>query len=596
MSVSLRVRLFAGHVLVVAAALTLMTVLAVRQQFGWVVGRTDEALERAARHMATELPPQDDWEAAAARMGATLGYRVTFIDRTGRVLGDTEVPPGRLSEVENHAARPEVSQALAGRTGRALRHSRTTGVDLVYVAVPAPPGRGVAVVRLSEPLVMIRALDNALLRISLAAAALALLLSVPLVLWVAGREAARIRELEAVARRLGSGDPTARAREQPADELGQLGRAVNRMAGESRSRLEALGRERDERERILAHLRDGVALVDGAGRVIRMNRSCADLLGVALPAEAGVPFAEFVRSAELDALLKSARGEDRAREADVRLWTPGQWLLHAMAAPLPGAGEGAVLLVLHDLTEAERLNQVRQDFVANVSHELRTPLTSLRGYAETLLEGGLEDPENRERFVRVIRDQAVRLEAIAEDLLTLAGLERPEARLDLQRFDLREAAARQVAALRPRAAAAGLDLALEPGPELRVNADRRLVEQLLANLLDNAVKFTERGRVRVRIGESATRVWCEVEDTGCGIPEADQPRVFERFYRVDKARSRERGGTGLGLSIVKHIATLHGGEVSLRSRATEGSTFRVEIPREPAGGAGPNARSHRAAG
>jgi len=180
----------------------------------------------------------------------------------------------------------------------------------------------------------------------------------------------------------------------------------------------------------------------------------------------------------------------------------------------------------------------------------------------------------------VIRDQAVRLEAIAEDLLTLADLERPGARLRLERFDLREAIARQIAAVRPRAAKAGLELAAEPGEALPVEADRRLVEQLLANLLDNAVKYTERGSVRVRAGTAGERAWCEVEDTGSGIPEADQARVFERFYRVDKARSREQGGTGLGLAIVKHIAALHGGEVSLRSAPGAGSTFRFELPRE----------------
>ena len=587
MNASFRLRLFAGQALVAAGALVLMALLAGRQQRIWVAARTGEALERAARHVAAGLPRAGDWEALAGSLGGTLGYRVTLIDRTGRVLGDSEVPPDRLAAVENHASRPEVRAALGGQAGRALRHSRTIGEDLVYAAVPVPPGCPVAVVRLAEPLVVLKALDASLFRISLASAALALVLSIPLVFWVAGRQTARIRELEAVARQIGSGDAPPRAREQPADELGRLGRAINEMAAESRVRLDALARDRDERERILAHLRDGVALVDGEGRVIRMNRSCAELLGAPMPAEAGTPFPEFVRAAELDSLLQSAREEERTLEAEVRLWTPGQRFVHATATPLAGSEPGAVLLVLHDRTEEERVDRLRQDFVANVSHELRTPLTSLRGYAETLLDGGLDDPENRERFVRVIRDQAVRLEAVAEDLLTLAGLERPGARPELEPVDLREAAARQVASFRPRAAQAGLELVLEPGPEVRLVGERRLLDQLLANLLDNALKYTESGGIHVRVGEAGQRVWCEVEDTGCGIPEEDQGRVFERFYRVDKARSRERGGTGLGLSIVKHIAVLHGGEVSLRSRAGEGSRFRFELPRDPRGEVAP---------
>ncbi len=583
MSASLRLRLFMGQALVVVVALALMALLAARQQRAWVVERTAESLERAADRVRHELPAEADWEALAERTGTALGYRVTLIDRAGRVLGDTEVPPARLGAVENHAGRPEVRAALAGRVGRALRHSHTLGEDLEYLAIPALPGSRVAVVRLAEPLVVLRELDASLLRISLAAAALALLLSVPLGLWVTGRQARRIRELAAVARRLGAGASRVRAREQPDDELGRLGRAMNEMAAEGRARLDALERDRDEREQILAHLRDGVALLDGEGRVIRMNRSCAALLGAPLPAEPGTPYAEYVRSPELDDLVRAARWEERTVEKELRLWTPGQRLVHATATPLAAAGEGALLLVLHDLTEAEALNRIRQDFVANVSHELRTPLTSMRGYAETLLDGGLDDPENREAFVRVIRDQAVRLEAIAEDLLTLAGLERPGAKLNLERLDLRELVAAQVAAFRPRADQQGLFLALDPGEAVRVTADRGLLEQLLANLLDNALKYTERGGVRVRLGEAGPRVWGEVEDTGSGIPETDLPRIFERFYRVDKARSREKGGTGLGLSIVKHIAALHGGEVSVRSRLGTGSTFRFELPREPAG-------------
>jgi two-component system phosphate regulon sensor histidine kinase PhoR len=237
-----------------------------------------------------------------------------------------------------------------------------------------------------------------------------------------------------------------------------------------------------------------------------------------------------------------------------------------------------VLLVLHDLTEAERVNQIRQDFVANVSHELRTPLTSLRGYAETLLDGALDDAEHRVQFVRVIRDQAVRLEALARDLLSLAELERPGARPRLEAVDLRDLVERQIGVFRPRAEKAGLSLTLAPGPDATVSADRLMLEQVLANLLDNAVKYTERGGVTVDLGVAAGRVFCDVEDTGPGIPEDDQPRIFERFYRVDKARSREKGGTGLGLSIVKHIVTLHGGEVSVRSRPGGGSVLRFEIP------------------
>jgi two-component system phosphate regulon sensor histidine kinase PhoR len=237
-----------------------------------------------------------------------------------------------------------------------------------------------------------------------------------------------------------------------------------------------------------------------------------------------------------------------------------------------------VLLVLHDLSESDALQRMRQDFVANVSHELKTPLTSIRGYAETLLEGGLEDPEHRESFVRVMRDGAVRMQALVEDLLTLAELERPDTMLRRETIDLRALAGEKVAEAAEAAAKNGLVLTLEPSPLVVVHGDRRRLGQALGNLIDNAVKYTEAGRVTVAVGAGDDSAWCEVRDTGPGIPAEDLPRIFERFYRVDKARSREKGGTGLGLSIVKHAIALHDGEVSVESRVGHGTSFRFEIP------------------
>jgi two-component system phosphate regulon sensor histidine kinase PhoR len=302
------------------------------------------------------------------------------------------------------------------------------------------------------------------------------------------------------------------------------------------------------------------------------------LLDAPRPAPPGTPFQEFARVPELEELLRRARGERASVEAEIRLWLPHQRLVRATATPLGRAEASALLLVVHDLSEAETLNRVRQDFVANVSHELRTPLTSLRGYADTLLGGGLDDAANRERFVEIIRDQTVRLQALVEDLLSLAALERPGLHLRAERFDLRELLEAQVSACRGRAEAARLKLELEEGAPIPVQADRSRIEQVVANLLDNALKYTDQGSVRLRAGNGGGVAWCEVEDTGSGIPAEDLPRVFERFYRVDKARSREKGGTGLGLSIVKHIVTLHGGRIGVESTIGRGSRFRFEIP------------------
>jgi len=587
-TLTLRGRLFIAHALVLLAALAAMLVIVAREERGWLIDHQRATLEREARWLAATLPhdpdaARGDWTAAAGRAGEALGARVTLIAGDGRVLGDSRVPAGRLGAVENHAARTEVRAALGGAAGHALRRSETLAEEQVYVAVPAGEGP-VAVVRLAEPLTLIAALRASLMGLTLLAALLTLLGSLVLVYWLTARQVKRVRELEAAAARIAAGDPGAHALEQPGDELGRLARAINRMAEESRGRLAALERQRDERERILAHLSDGVVLLDAAGRVLHCNVSLATILGLPLPAAPGTPFPEYARAPELDDLVRAARESNEPRETDLRQWTPRMRLVRATASSLGGGSPAPVLLVVRDLTEMEALSRVRQDFVANVSHELRTPLTSLRGYAETLLDGGLEDVEHREGFVQIIREQAVRLEALVADLLSLAELERPGAQLRAVDFDLRELVERHLAGQRMRAERAGLALTLAPGEPLPLTADLARVEQVVANLLDNALKYTERGGVTVSLGGDGARVWCEVADTGPGIPGEDQPRIFERFYRVDKARSRDKGGTGLGLSIVKHIASLHGGEVSVESAVGEGSRFRFWLPRRPGAG------------
>jgi two-component system phosphate regulon sensor histidine kinase PhoR len=409
-----------------------------------------------------------------------------------------------------------------------------------------------------------------------------LLASFLVLAYVSGRFARRLRRLQRVARGIGQGEAAARAAEAPDDDLGQLGRALNEMHAELDARLEALRRERDDRELILAHMSDGVALIDGTDHVVHVNHRFAELLDAPLRPGPGTPFTAFTRVPELAELAAAARSTGRTVERELRPWTTRTRSARATATPLGSATPSPVLLVLQDLSESEALQRMRQDFVANVSHELRTPLTSLRGYAETLLEGGLDDAEHRESFVRVMRDQAVRLQALVEDLLSLSEMERPDATLRREPLDLHALAAEQVAQVREAATRAGLGVALEGASPVRVFADRVRLTQALANLVDNAVKYTERGSVTVVVGEAGGRAWCEVRDTGPGIPPEDLPRVFERFYRVDKARSRERGGTGLGLAIVKHAVALHEGTVTVGSRVGEGTTFRFEIPAAPA--------------
>jgi two-component system phosphate regulon sensor histidine kinase PhoR len=577
MKLSLRARLLVVPAVVVAGAVTLATLLEHSAQRRWLIAHESDQLLRVTREAArTASPSGGNWQAFADSLDARFARRATIITADGTVLADSRAI---ARQMENHAGREEVRAAMAGRVGFGVRRSATIGEEFLYCALPLePPRGGASVLRLAEPLVVVGRLGDSLTRVSTTSAALALLASVLVLAWVSGRFARRLQRLQGVARRIGEGDTEVRARETPNDDLGQMGRALNEMRGQLETRLTALQRERDDRERILAHMSDGVALLDGADRVVHVNHRFAELLDTAWRPEPGMPFASFVRIPELIELLAESRRGGRTLDRDLKPWATRAGSARATVTPLGGPRPEPVLIVLHDLSESEAVQRMRQDFVANVSHELRTPLTTLRGYAETLLEGALEDVDHREEFVKSIREGTVRLQALVEDLLALAELERPDATLRREPLDLRALAAEHVEHVRGAAERAGLELVLEPGPPVTLNADRVRLSQVLANLLENAVKYTEHGSVRVVLGATNGRAWCEVRDTGPGIPARDVPRVFERFYRVDKARSRAQGGTGLGLSIVKHALALHGGEVSVVSRLGEGTMFRFEVP------------------
>ncbi len=403
MNLSLRARLFLSHALVVALAFAVAGALLLRSARQWVIETRSADLLRSARVAADALARSPDaWgadrPAAAAALGRVLESRVTLIAADGRVVGDSDVERDRLASLENHGTRPEVVAARRTGHGFAVRRSATLHRWLLYVAVPASTP-DVAIVRVAQPVEIVSALAGALVVHALPGALIALLAGTALILVITRRHAARLAGLHAAALRLAGDESGTPALESPPDELGELGRAINHMAAEGRDRQNALRRERDERERILAEMSDGVALIGGDGRILRSNHSLAQLLDEPRPADPGTPFTDFVRQPELHELVMRARGGRAAIEADVRLWTPRSRLLHASAAALGSDPGAAVLLVLRDLTEMESVSRMRQEFVANVSHELRTPLTTIRGYAETLLDGALDDVEHRREFV-----------------------------------------------------------------------------------------------------------------------------------------------------------------------------------------------------
>ncbi len=520
-------------------------------------------------------------DALADRLGRDLGLRVTIIDASGKVLGDTDLDGEALLSVENHADRPEVIEAMRAGTGRAVRYSRTLTENMLYVASridPDDPSRGI--VRLAVPLTDVKKAQEEIRGPILVAALLSVVLAAGIG-WVVARGPAR--RLEAMARAasdFAGGRTAVRAEAGGDDEVAVLARSLNRMADELQERLVLLERERSQLRTVLEGMVEGVVLTDPTGRILLANDAFRRIFNAQLPVEGRRPL-ETARVPALQEAIESALEADEPVTREIALGGAQDKVIQASLASIRESGEtvGAVA-VFHDVSELKRLERVRREFVANVSHELRTPLTAIKGYAETLRDGGLHDSETAAEFVRVIHRHAERLRALIEDLLDLAAVEQGEARIDLAPVALRDVATQAEAVARPAAAGKRHTLTLDvPGDLPRVLADRDRLGQVLINLLDNAVKFTpEGGRIEVSARPSSGRVVVSVKDNGVGIPPEDIGRIFERFYRVGRSRDRREGGTGLGLAIAKHLTQAMGGTIEVESRPGSGTTFRVSLP------------------
>lgn len=586
-------RLFGGFVLAFALGLTIIGGRAKVLEDREFELRQSEWAGRELQLAAAALPPvtlthshRHELDAWCDRMGRASGVRLTLIATDGTLLGDSAIPEDSLALAENHRDRPEVKQALAQGRGWAHRISHTLHEPLWYAAIPVgKAGAPGPVLRLSVRASLVTAERRAQTQLLLFALAV-VLASASLISLGAGRLlSVRLRSVLDAAQRMGEGELGARAPETPDDEIGRTGRALNRMGARLEQRLDEVREERDQRETILTHMAEGVALVDSQGRVVQANMGLARILGLPRPPASGKLFLEEVRQPALASLLERARAGSGPLSEEITFYMPEQRVVEATVVQLGTAGQpSAQLLVVHDLSRVKQLERVRQEFVANVSHELKTPLTLIRGSAETLLDGGLDDARNRRDFVEKIDRHAVRLQAIVDDLLQLARLEQSGVRVDRRDLNLCIVARNVAGAHEQAAARKGLGLVLDLPPEGAFAAgDPELLERALSNLVDNAVKYTAAGELRMRVGHGDGRAWCEVSDTGPGIPPESLGRIFERFYRVDQGRSRELGGTGLGLSIVRHSVELMGGNVTVRSELGAGTTFRIELESAPGG-------------
>ena len=523
-------------------------------------------------------------DSVADRVGEDLGVRVTIIDLEGTVLGDSELDDKALLDVENHFYRPEIQQARQNGFGVSRRFSNTIGKDMLYVAIPYGGEKTRGVIRLSIPLKEVELISNRLKKTLIISLCIAFLFAILISFLVSIFISRPIREMAWVAQGIGRGDFSRRVVVSSRDELGNLAEAFNHMSEQIKLRIDEVLRNKSRLEAVLLSMFEGVVVVDSHSTIILMNQTLRDLLYIRED-PVGKRLLEAIRNVEIqeivDNTLKLERGVT-SREISLVFPQEKVLLVHGTPVIRENTVEGGVF-VFHDITELRKLEKIRQDFVANVSHELRTPISSIKGYAETLLEGALDEKKTARDFLEIIHLDANRLAQLIDDLLDLSKIESGKLPLELKPCSIKsiveKVLARLKKAIKDRSIVVHKDI---PGDIPDVFADEVGIIQVLFNLIDNAIKYNqERGEITIRARSKDAFVQVDISDTGVGIPEKDLPRIYERFYRVDKARSRELGGTGLGLSIVKHIVHAHQGEVSVQSIVGQGSTFTITLPAAP---------------
>jgi two-component system phosphate regulon sensor histidine kinase PhoR len=515
----------------------------------------------------------------ADRIGSLISARVTFVAADGRVLGDSAETLEAVAAMENHANRPEIAAAAQTGVARAERRSGTLGIDMLYVAVPVRRG-DIAFVRVALPLSDIRQQLGIILTATLVALAIALAGSGGLAYLMTRRLGRRVATIAEEARRYRRGDLTPSSLDFGDDELGTVARALDESVQDLSARIGDLARDRGRMGAILAGMIEGVIVVDPQGRLQIVNEAAEQMLkldGLAI----GRHYVETIRHPAIADLVGAALRGQTSESVQLSPPRDATRTLTARAAPVArdqASASHGVILVLHDITNLRRADQIRRDFVANVSHELRTPLTAIRGYVEALSDGGT-DPDETRHFLNVILRHALRMERLVKDLLRLARLDAGQETLELVSCDTRSLIQLVVTDATPSLEERGqrIEIAIHPGAET-LRGDPAKLHDVIRNLVANACSYAPEGTsIAIEAKPVEQGIAVSVSDQGPGIPEEDLSRVFERFYRVDKSRARDPGGTGLGLAIVRHLVELHGGRVKVENRPEGGARFTIEL-------------------
>jgi two-component system, OmpR family, phosphate regulon sensor histidine kinase PhoR len=575
-------QIYPPYLAIMLAAIVWVGVLGYRHVRSVYLREVSARLESTAALVRQQMAPggvwrpRDELDAMCLRLGKVTDVQLAVAFSDGRVVGDTRGAPG--------AADPEVVAALGGRIGRAVRYSPALGVRLLYLGYPVvADGAVIGAILTAVPL---GAIDETLAAVAhrIAAAAVGAALGAAGIGWILVQRIRRpLRAMRKGVERFARGDLDARLEMPRIGELADLAEAMNRMAAGLEERRRALAHERNEHDAILGSMAEGVLAVSRDGRVVKANEAAGLCLGTSPQRMRGRLLQEVARHPDLQKLIADVAESGRAGERDLQLADSADRVLSARVGPWRGADgrQAGVIIVLNDVTRLRHLERVRREFAGNVSHELRTPVTSIQGFVETLEDGALENPEDARRFLGIIRRQVARLNQLVTDILTLSSIEQDgkPRRLATAEEALADIVGEAVGVCADRAAAKQVEVGIACDPDLRAEVHAALLVQALVNLVDNAIKFSEAGgRVEVSATRADGSVQIQVTDHGIGIESRHLSRIFERFYRIDKGRSRAMGGTGLGLSIVRHVAKAHGGDVAVASTPGQGSIFRITLP------------------
>ncbi len=541
----------------------------------YFIDRLEESLLIQSRVIVDELPSLEknkNLDTFASSIKTKTNARITIISYDGTVLGDSDKPS---SVMDNHLQRPEVRKAMVKSSGRSIRYSDTVKKNLFYLVVPIMDnGELRGFLRLAYPMTDIENTLYAIREKIILASFLALTVSIIIGLYLSGSITKRIKNIAEASKEIAKGNFQRKLFMLPEDEIGELGKNLNIMAEELETKMKNLTREKEILETVFSTMRDGILVTDAKGNVSIASPAINMMLGISEDIT-GRPFFEILRDPFVQDAVQEARNTVRTALREVEIFYPSNRQLYITVTPLQSSVLGAgFVIIVHDITKIKHLETVRRDFVANVSHEIKTPITAIKGFAETLLEGAVEDKENAYKYLRIIKNHSERLNSLVQDLLTLANLDKGEVHLSLDKIEVRELVDLIFLTLKEKASSKNINLLNEiPEGFYPITADRNRLTQIFLNIIDNAVKFTEFGTVTVKGEVKDNTIEISVEDTGIGIGESDISRLGERFYRIDSARSRALGGTGLGLAIVKHLVQLHGWAMEIHSEVGKRTKF-----------------------